>query len=617
MKKILYFVGIIITCLTFFSCNLFYLPLGELADLMFTSVLSDDYYAWNIYTINSDEYGLEREDGDIPSWYSYNSLTRDDMNDAHSSFLLFRSMLYKIDYDSLTKTERITYNSLDDFLNYYCNFYDESNNLNPLLNLSYINSFGGYVSDFGSLVQSYHLRSEQDIKDLFSYIDSTKDAFSTYVTFVQDRKDAGYALSNYTLNSMIDYLDTILDKNETYYLFDLIENKINNCDFIDDLTQLSYISQGKTYLKQSFLVGCKELKEKLQDFVTSDEDDVSSEGYLGKYGEVGQKYYELSLEETLGFDDLDMEKYIAYLDNSLLRLAYRAYNVAANYQSDDNFWAYFDGTSNLTDLTDPDKMIEYLNDFAKTLVPTLNSSLDIQIDYMDDTVADITTTVAYYLKSALDNDGSEYITLNKNYLEDDYLETLSTLSHEGYPGHLYDYNYSKQLDISNFAKIMGCTGRVEGWAVYVQYMLYKYLGNEMNSDVAKAAGLYYAYNHIYSYLLYTRIDAGINYEGWSYKELTTYLTTNTSISDEDTITSLYRTLIEEPVVYASYGFGSMYILDLHEKAMTELGSSYNEIEFNTELLSYGEAGLEYLTLEISDYVIGKNSSSNGIKFDLV
>ena len=49
------------------------------------------------------------------------------------------------------------------------------------------------------------------------------------------------------------------------------------------------------------------------------------------------------------------------------------------------------------------------------------------------------------------------------------------MAHEDYPGHLYAYVYSKQLDISNAAKIMTSTAYAEGWATYVQLKLFEYI----------------------------------------------------------------------------------------------------------------------------------------------
>ena len=78
----------------------------------------------------------------------------------------------------------------------------------------------------------------------------------------------------------------------------------------------------------------------------------------------------------------------------------------------------------------------------------------------------VSNAVAYYMKSALDNTGSEYITLNPVKLGSSTSnDVLGTLAHEGYPGHLYAYVYSKELGLSNIATVMTSTAHGEGWAL--------------------------------------------------------------------------------------------------------------------------------------------------------
>ena len=88
-------------------------------------------------------------------------------------------------------------------------------------------------------------------------------------------------------------------------------------------------------------------------------------------------------------------------------------------------------------------MMEYLRNFAPTIVPELKTTPDINIKYMDDASAKASNAVAYYMKSALDNTSGENITLNGTKLGDKN-DVLGTLAHEGYPGHLYQNVYFKK-----------------------------------------------------------------------------------------------------------------------------------------------------------------------------
>ena len=129
-------------------------------------------------------------------------------------------------------------------------------------------------------------------------------------------------------------------------------------------------------------------------------------------------------------------------------------------------------------------MIGYLKEFAKTIVPELQTEPEITIKEMDKASAAASNAVAYYMKSAIDNTAGEYITLNplkvggKN-------DVLSTMAHEGYPGHLYSYVRSKELGLSNIATIMTSTAHGEGWATYVQIKLFEYAKKKLINKILK------------------------------------------------------------------------------------------------------------------------------------
>ena len=68
---------------------------------------------------------------------------------------------------------------------------------------------------------------------------------------------------------------------------------------------------------------------------------------------------------------------------------------------------------------------------------------------------------------------------------------------------------------------------------------------------------------------------------------------------ESAALSIYRTVIENPVSYNSYGFGQIYMLDCHLTCQEELGSLYNEVDFNRELLAKGQLDL-WTIMDIKD-----------------
>ena len=253
--------------------------------------------------------------------------------------------------------------------------------------------------------------------------------------------------------------------------------------------------------------------------------------------------------------------------------------------------AIFNGT--------PEEMMEYLKEFAPTIVPNLKSNPQILIKEMDVASAKVSNAVAYYMKSPLDNTGTEDITLNPIKLGGAN-DVLSTLAHEGYPGHLYAYVNSKEIGQHYVSTIMTSTAHAEGWATYVQLKLYEYAkANTTKYALIDTIDYLYA-NELLGFLLETRLDFGIHYEGWDVKAVSAYLSKNGY--NGGAAQGIYDLLIEVPSQYAAYGYGKIVFLKLHEEAQAILSGYYDEVEFNAMLHSRGWTDLGELENTYKEYM---------------
>ena len=114
----------------------------------------------------------------------------------------------------------------------------------------------------------------------------------------------------------------------------------------------------------------------------------------------------------------------------------------------------------------------------------------------------------------------------------------------------------------------------------------------------------YLYDNTLSwYLLETLLDVGINYEGWALSDVTNYIKKLGYSSD--VAEELYNLIIEIPTQYASYGYGKLVFNKIHNQAKETLGVYYNEIEFNSMILSNGWVELEILEEMVEEYLDDK------------
>ena len=588
---------------------------------IFVEYLGNDYISWNILTVNPEAFGFVRDESIEASWYTYTSQLDFNSQEAYDEMTTYYSYLKEFENAELSYNQRISYRVLDDYFNFTLKNYDPANGFNFFLDNIYIDSFGGYAANIGTYLEIYKLHNEQNINDLLNYIKSLPEAFNSYLTYAQDKITAGYPLSDRTIDGMIGYLeDVIKEQNNNYYMIDIIKNNIASCEFLSEEKIEEYQELTDKYFEECFFPAHVALAEKLPKY----KGHCETEGYLAAYGDIGVDYYTYLMSDLLGQPDLDIYEFGNHIKSKLNTYTGKITSTVQKMQradSDnpdakiyDKFMELIEGKSIVGNM-EPKEMIDFLKEFSLTIAPKLDSEPEISIKYMDEATAKVSTALAYYMKSPLDSTSSEEITLNDYLLGLNATDTLLTMGHEGYPGHLYAYCFSKQLDISNIAKAMTSTSHAEGWAKYVELKLWEYLkthhilGEEYDEAVSYYCDYMY-YNDLAGYVLYTYIDYVIHVEKWSINDLKKFLSGRgyeASMAEET-----YYQLIEMPTQYAAYGYGISLFHDIHEKAQKELGNCYNEIEFNTALLSRGWRS----TLEVQDITneyIADTKFKNGIK----
>lgn len=570
---------------------------NEWLDDFLVMFFEDDQLTCNLLFANPADFGLEHYEA---KWISYTPFTNEE---AIADFQGIYDELVTFEYNELTINQQISYDIIEDFCEFYIDYY--SNDYEGL-SMSYISSFGGRAADLPSYMTGYIFRNEQDVKDVISFIKSVKEAYPTYVQYAKDMIEIGRPISDKTIDEMNKYLKQVVDAGDDYYLNRYFENKFASLDFLTEEQKTAYTLEMKEALQGDFIQAHADLMSELELL----KGNCTKEGYLASAGQTGKDYFVKLLQDNLGYSEINMDEYIAYLDKKI-NAANKGINsvlaLVGRFSTDD-YNAFVNIATGKTALVEgtPEELLVYLYDFAKTIVPDLQTTPEIHISYMDTTVANFSTAVAYYMNSPLDSYDHEYITLNPLYL-DDKNETLSTLAHEGYPGHLYSYVFAKESSIHNVNKFMKNLTFGEGWATYVQLMLYKYIKDNSKKSVVKNACDYLYYNQLLSYLVYSRIDAGINYLGWKTSKIKSYMTEMGFNASDESAAELYYTLIEMPAEYPAYGFGMAKFVDLHTDAKNALGKFYNEIEFNKEILSYGWVPMEKLEEIVENYIAEQKS----------
>ncbi|MDE6029057.1 MAG: DUF885 domain-containing protein [Clostridiales bacterium] len=575
------------------------MPLDELGLNFAITLMGDDAFAWNAFSATPYEtYGFVVSDEQ--TWYPYAG-TRTS-NQISLVNYLFKSYADELSYyklSDLDEADAATYRTLNNAISMYQSYY-KSKYINKfeLLGGSYISSEGGYVADFAQSFENYEFRTEKDVAALLAVTQSTEAAFKTYLNFANDRVKGGCPLYDFTVNSMRDYLDDVYKKGDDFYLYEVAANKIDSAEFLNESTKAEYKAEYKAAIHDKYMAGVKSLYDGLENYVGKAKNPKKS--YLASAGLAGEAYYEWLFRQKTGITGANLTK--VYQEVVAANEDYEAKKDAVIAEIDglketepetyNEFYEYYNETKVLLGLTDPDEILDYLKVAAKDIVPDLKTQPEIGFKYMDDTVAGISNALAYYMRTPLDlTESGEMITLNGFQMEKRPSEMITTIAHEGYPGHLYAHVYSKENGTSLLATCVSTQSFSEGWANYVELVLLDNIAKTSNKATAKYCE-YQKYLTLYGYTNSVIADMSVNYFG---VDISKFL-------DDSSI----QMLVENPAVYVPYGYGMYTMYTLHERAKTELGDKYDEVSFNAALLADGFGPTLTRAKEITDSYIKNN-----------
>ncbi|MGB5777919.1 MAG: DUF885 domain-containing protein [Allopontixanthobacter sediminis] len=210
---------------------------------------------------------------------------------------------------------------------------------------------------------------------------------------------------------------------------------------------------------------------------------------------------------------------------------------------------------------------------------------------------------AFYQSPAPDGSrpGTYYVNLFR--LEDMSRNELEALFyHEGLPGHHLQRAVQTELgdDMPAFRRFGGVTAYTEGWGLYAE---------ELGKDMGFYTDPYSDFGRLGMELWRAArlvVDTGIHSKRWSRERAIDYLKQNTPNPEGD-----IRKAIERYVVYpgqaTAYMIGKLKIMELREKARSELGARFDIREFHDVVLSSGPVPLSILEENVDAWIAAERN----------
>lgn len=572
MKKIISLLLVILMLLSFYGCKKEEgekIDFAQLTKQWFVEDMSEDYLSTHFAMIDRTKYGIEKPEVTLGEIESDEEVT------------LYKErldILSKINADELSKQDRITYDTL---VNYY-NLMQELNDCQYDYGFVFTPNSGinnNLITNF----TEFEIRNEEDAIDFITLVNDSGRYIDLCIDYTKDQAEDGIVQNDDTIEAIVEQCRRFIanvDDNEVIKAYNASIDKLN----LEKATE--YKKQLAEAVKDVLLPAYERIIDMYMDLSGTATNKFGLCNYEG-----GKEYYSVmfkyrsSSSMSVETAEKSLEKEINSLVSKIVRI---------QSQLSDEEMLQFDYSD--YGYNDPYDMLDYLKKAMADDFPSI-PEVNYTVDYLDPSVTS-ENVVAYYLIAPIDNLTENIIKCNQSYCKDDPSYLCITLSHEGYPGHLYQHTYyfaNNPMQLIRYN--LDYSGFTEGWAMYVEDYAYKYF-----DDSTKIRNLNIYYNR-FNYFLEAYCDILINYEGYDVDDVSNYLQ-NFFVKDyaDELAESLYPTLVSDPLMFVPYAMGYYQMVKLYDNAERRLATKFDVKEFNKLILDCGTTSFDILEQEVNKYI---------------
>lgn len=434
------------------------------------------------------------------------------------------------------------------------------------------------------LLAEYRFDQKDDILEYLELLSCMKEYFSQILEFEQKKSQAGYFMSDQTLDRVLEQCRDFIRDPSSNYLTQIFSDKLKSFSGLSSSETESLLDTHQKILETAVIPAYETLISGLEQLRGTG----NNPNGLAYY-ENGKEYYEYLLQSQVGIyvpvEQLEKRLYRQLSDDyqEIARLMNR--NPALLTQLTDG--------SDLPEFQ-PKEALDALSQIISDDFPSLEN-VDYTVKYVHKSMEEYLSP-AFYLTPPIDAASSNSIYIN-NASKTTQLELFTTLAHEGFPGHLYQTNYFNLQNPHPIRNLITSGGYIEGWATYIESYAYQYA--DMDDVFCRAQWL----NRSINLCLYSILDIAIHYRGFTLTETTQFLNTF-GITDPEVISEIYQYIIETPSNYLRYYAGYLNFMDLRDKTAEKEGDSFHLKEFHQDVLEIGPVPFpileKYLFLKETD-----------------
>lgn len=466
-------------------------------------------------------------------------------------------VLKTFDYNKLSVENSLTYDVLKCYLNMterdaeYI-LYDEPMGL-----------VSGVQTQLPVILSEYPFYEQSDVDTYLQLMKTTPEYFASLLKFEQKKSKAGLFMSDKMAEQVIEQCKAFRDMGENNYLYSTFAERVWTVTSLSDKQKSDYIQKNARMMKAYVLPAYDNLICAIEKLKGSGKNEQGL-CYLPK----GKDYYEQVVEASTG-----STRSVEEIRDMTRR------QMTEDLEAMERVMKISEKEVNASIPQNPTSILQDLQTKITTSFPELPDTT-YEVKYVPKAMQEHLSP-AFYMIPAIDAYNENVIYVNEAQIGNT-MTLFTTLAHEGYPGHLYQTVYFANTNPDPIRTILNFGGYVEGWATYAEMCSY-YL-----APLTKDQATLLQKNSSIVLGLYTLVDIGIHYDGWSREDAIAFYK-KYGIGDEDNINRIYDLILGSPGNYLKYYVGYVEFLELKKDWVKEYGSQASQKEFHKAVLDVGPA----------------------------
>ncbi len=534
---------------------------------LFVWYVTSDITTLDQYCRNPENFGIDESTVEV----TLGEFTKEANDVWIEDCVSWRDRLTAIDRDALSDHLQFAYDNYLRFLDGEIESQEWFYNYEPL------DLYVGLQSNLPLVFGLYQFYDTQDVENYMTLLADVPRYMGQVLAFERERADRGWFMTEGALDTVLLDLESVAKSGETSFLHGTFEDAMEKADFLSDEQKSAYIRQNDTLVNTVWVEGYQLLYDGLKELRPQCREAI------GAYAQGGEAYSyfcwkfrhdgnsDRSVEDAMRF----LEKVINMMYGELIADIANCYDQLQ------------EGETITTGSLAGDEA--YLKTLMPQIVPTMP---DVEVKYVEvPEELQNSFSPAAYLTPALD-DFQHNIILTNPKDQEEY--SMSTLAHEGFPGHMYQFTYQYSLGtIPKFLCVIETNGYAESWSTNSEINVAR-INERFGAEYATVLFL----DEMITNSLVMYCSLMVNGQGATKSQVKSYLDGWGLAGATDQI---YDLCITMPIYYAKYVMGFTELYELTETCKNTLGDRFDSVSFYREYLSWGPGYFDLLRKRMADW----------------